>query len=279
MRVFAIRRAIGRNMRPVRMILAAGLLAAVVLMASGCDKLKARDNINSGTAAFKAGNFSAAADHFKTAVALDPTIPNIRIYLATAYIQQYIPGTETEENKKYAQAALDELNKQLESDPKNLLATQYLANVYYQMKDFPKAEEWSKKVVEIDPKDKGALYTLGVIPWIQFVAADREARINEKMKMEDPGPLKDPKERAALKEKYWQSLTDGIEYEKKALEVDPEYENAMAYMNLLIRYRADLDDTKEAYLKDWKEADEWVQKSLETTKLKADRKAANPNAK
>ena len=271
--------AIRPRMRHIRLCLSAGLLAAVVLAASGCDKLKARDNINSGTAAFKAGNFSAAADHFKTAVALDPSIPNIRIYLATAYIQQYIPGTETEENKKYAQAAIDELQKTLAADPKNVLATQYLANVYYQMKDFPKAQEWSKKVVELDPKDKGALYTLGVIPWIQFVAADREARINAKMEMEDPGPLKDPKEKAALKEKYWQSLTDGIEYEKKALAVDPEYENAMAYMNLLIRYRADLDDTKEEFVKDSKEADDWVQKSLETTKIKADRKAANPNAK
>jgi tetratricopeptide (TPR) repeat protein len=264
---------------PKRTLAVAGAIAALALFTSGCDKLKARDNINGGTAAFKAGNFAAAADHFKTAVALDPTIPNIRIYLATAYIQQYIPGTETPENKKYADAAIEELNKQLEADPKNILATQYLANVYYQMKDFTKAQEWSRKVVELDPKDKGALYTLGVIPWLQFVAADREARINEKMRLEDPGPLKDPKERAALKEKYWQPLTDGIEYEKKALAVDPEYENAMAYMNLLIRYRADLKDTKEEYLADSKEADEWVQKSLETTKIKAERKAANPNAK
>src|SRR5436190_19439513 len=107
-----------------------GAVAAFALMTSGCDKLKARDNINGGTAAFKAGNFAAAADHFKTAVALDPTIPNIRIYLATAYIQQYIPGTETAENKKYADAAIEELNKQLQADPKNVLATQYLANVY-----------------------------------------------------------------------------------------------------------------------------------------------------
>jgi tetratricopeptide (TPR) repeat protein len=265
--------------RHFRIFAVAGVLAATALFTSGCDKLKARDNINGGTAAFKAGNFAAAADHFKTAVALDPTIPNIRIYLATAYIQQYIPGTETAENKKYAEAAIEELNKQLEADPKNVLATQYLANVYYQMKDFPKAQEWSRKVVELDPKDKGALYTLGVIPWIEFVAADREARNNQKMKPEDPGPLKDPKERAALKEKYWQSLTDGIEYEKKALAVDPEYENAMAYMNLLIRYRADLRDTKEEYQADVKEADDWVQKSLETTKIKAERKAANPNAK
>src|SRR5882724_10470600 len=170
-----MRHTISMAPRQIRIASVSCVLAALMLVASGCDKLKARDNINSGTAAFKAGNFSAAADHFKTAVALDPTIPNIRIYLATAYIQQYIPGTETEENKKYAQAAIDELQKTLSADPRNLLATQYLANVYYQMKDFPKAEEWSRKVVEIDPKDKGALYTLGVIPWIQFVAADREA--------------------------------------------------------------------------------------------------------
>jgi tetratricopeptide (TPR) repeat protein len=263
----------------IRNIAAAGALVALGLLTSGCDKLKARDNINSGTAAFKSGDFAAAADHFKTAVELDPTIPNVRIYLATAYIQQYVPGTETMENKKYAQAAMDELNKTLETDPKNLLATEYLANLYYQMKNFPQAMEWSKKVVELDPKNKEAFYTLGVIPWTQFVPADREARLNEKMKPEDPGPLKDKKEREALKEKYWQSLTDGVEAEKKALAVDPEYENAMAYMNLLIRYRADMVDTPEQYKADIKEADDWVQKSLETTKIKAARKAANPNAK
>ncbi len=85
--------------------------------------LKARDNINSGSAAFKAGNFAQAVDHFKTAVELDPTIPNIRIYLATAYLQQYIPGTETAENKKYAEEAMKELHETLKEDPKNLLAT------------------------------------------------------------------------------------------------------------------------------------------------------------
>ncbi|MEP6714466.1 MAG: hypothetical protein ABJC09_02765, partial [Terriglobia bacterium] len=120
-------------------------------------------------------------------------------------------------------------------------------------------------------------YTLGVISWTAFFAADREARINQKMTPEAPGPLKDAKEREALKEKYWKSLTDGIEYEKKALAVDPEYENAMSYMNLLYRYRADLQDTKEGYESDIQEADKWFQKAMETMKLKADRKV-NANA-
>jgi len=257
----------------------AGVLAAAALMSSGCNKLKARDNINSGTAAFKAGNFAEAADHFKTAVALDPKLPNVRIYLATAYLQQYIPGTETAENKKYAQQAMEELQETLKEEPNNLLATEYVANIYYQMKDFPKAYEWSKKVTELDPKNKEAYYTLGVIPWTNFIGPDREARAYEKMTIDSPGPLKDPKERAQLKEKFWGPLTEGIENEKKALAIDPEYENAMSYMNLLIRYRADLEDTKEQYQADIKEADDWLGKSLQTMKTKAARKAANPNAK
>jgi tetratricopeptide (TPR) repeat protein len=266
-------------MRDYRTLAGAALLAAVAIFSSGCDKLKARDNINSGTAAFKAGNFAEAADHFKTAVALDPKLPNVRIYLATAYLQQYIPGTETAENKKYAQEAMEELQETLKDEPNNLLATEYVANIYYQMKDFPKAEEWSKKVTDLDPKNKEAYYTLGVIPWTSFIGPDREARLNEKMRPEDPGPLKDAKEKAALKDKYWASLTQGVEYEKKALAVDPEYENAMAYMNLLIRYRADLDYTKEQYVAFVKEPNDWVDKNLQTMKIKAARKAANPNAK
>lgn len=268
--------------RHFRFLATLGAMAAVTLLGTGCGKLKARDHLNQGVNAFKAGNYANAADHFKTALSLDPTFEAPRMYLATAYVQQYIPGTETAENKKYASAAMEEFQNVLKStsDEKyKLLATESIANLYYQMKDFPKAQEWNKKVTELDPKNKEAYYTLGVIPWTDFIAPQREARIAEKMKPEDPGPLKDPKARAELKAKYWQPLTDGIEYEKKALAIDPEYENAMAYMNLLIRYRADLLDTKEEYQEATKEADKWVEKNMQTMKIKAERKAANPNAK
>jgi tetratricopeptide (TPR) repeat protein len=268
----------GIMMRQVKLIATAGALASVALFASGCNKLKARDNLNQGVTAFKAGQYSDAADHFKLAVDQDPDLPAARLYLATAYVQQYVPGTDTPENKKFADAAMEEFNKVLQVDPNNLLATQSIANLYYQQKDFDKAEEWNKKVITIDPNNKEAYYTLGVLAWTRFVAPDREARIGAGMKVDDPGPIKDAKAREELKSKYWDSLTQGIESEKKALGIDPEYENAMAYMNLLIRYRADLDDNKDQYQADVKEADTWVEKSLQTTKLKAQRKAENPNA-
>jgi tetratricopeptide (TPR) repeat protein len=262
-------------------VAAAILVAALGLMASGCNKLKARDNLNKGVNSFKAAQYTAAADSFKEAIELDPDLPSARLYLATAYMTQYVPGSEAPENKRNADSALKEFQTALSSnlDDKNkLIAMQSLAVLYFNMKNYPSAIEWNKKVVAADPKNKEAYYTLGVIAWTQFVPSWRESIAAQGLRPEDPGPLKPPKKKEAdikadLKAKYWQPLTDGIEDEKKALEIDPDYENAMTYVNLLVRYRAILDDTKEQYDADMKEADNWVQKSLETTKRKAKKKA------
>lgn len=272
----------GLRIHLVRTI-SASALVAVALIASGCNKLKSRDNLNAGVNAFKAGQYTAAADAFKTAIDLDPDLPVARLYLATAYMQQYVPGSDTPENKRFADSALEQFDKVL-ADPKStdankLISTQSLASLYYNMKDFAKAEDWNKKILTMDPKNKEAYYVLGVIAWTNFVQPDREARSEQNMSPEAPGPLSAPKGKkdkdikGELKAKFWDSLTAGVEAEKKALEIDPEYENAMSYMNLLVRFRADLRDTKEEYEIDRKEADDWVQKSLETTKKKAAKKS------
>ena len=81
------------------------LLGAVLLslpFSSGCQKLRARDQLNKGVAAFRNAQFQAAIMHFKTAVGLDPTLLNARLYLATAYFNQYIPSGESPENLKFA---------------------------------------------------------------------------------------------------------------------------------------------------------------------------------
>jgi tetratricopeptide (TPR) repeat protein len=261
----------------------------IAMSAAGCAKLKARDHLNQGVNSFKTGNYSQAADEFHLAIDADPTCGTARLYLATAYMQQYVPGTDTPENKKFWQASMDEFQHVLDSNPTKedrLLASQSIANLYFQVGNakgpdsaasLEKAAEWNRKVTELDPKNKEAFYTLGVIPWLQFLTPDREARNDLHMAPEEENPLKpDTKKstlKADLKAKYWQSLTDGIENEKKALAIDPMYENAMSYMNLLIRYRADLDDTKEQYTADVKEANDWVEKALDTQKIKAKQKA------
>jgi tetratricopeptide (TPR) repeat protein len=59
-------------------------------------------------------------------------------------------------------------------------------------------------------------------------------------------------------------LEEGEKMLGKALEVNPNYEDAMAYMNLLYRERADYSESKEEYDKFVAMADEWVQKTLDT---------------
>ena len=80
------------------------------------------------------------------------------------------------------------------------------------------------------------------------------------------------KRKEELKAKYKPMLDEGVADMQKALDIDPEYDEAMAYMNLLIRYRADLDDTPAEYQKDVDSADNWIQKALATKKIKAERK-------
>ena len=236
--------------------------------------LASRESLNFGIQAFKATRYSEAVEYFKKAVELDPEFPAARLYLATAYMSQYIPGADSPENNQFAQSALEQFSKVLDANPRDLLATQSIANIYFQQRDWDQAAEWNRKVIEIDPNSKDAYYTLGVIAWTRFFVVDRQARTNLAMRPEEPGPLKDELVRSQLKAEWMAGLDAGIQSEQKALKADPAYEHAMAYMNLLIRYRADLLDSPDEYKRAIEEADEWVHKALETKKKNAEKRAA-----
>jgi tetratricopeptide (TPR) repeat protein len=250
-------------------------LAAAAFVSAGCTKLKARDNLNSGARAFKAGQYSQSVTYFQQACDLDPEWNVPRLYLAMSYMSQWIPGSESPENKKFAQSAMEQFNKVLAMNPTDQdksIATQSIASIYFNQKDFDKAVEWNRKLLEINPKSKEAYYTLGVIAWTKWVQEDLKARADMKMKREDPGPLKDKKVREELKAKWMPILDEGVSDIQKALEIDPVYDDAMAYMNLLIRYRADLLDTTDEWRKQSEIADSWVNKSMEAKKINAEKK-------
>jgi hypothetical protein len=253
------------------------LLAATVLLGvagMGCQKLKARDELNKGVQAFRGGAYPVAVDHFKLSVSLDPTSPISRAYLATSYMMQYIPGSESEENLRMAEAAHTEFLKVLEQDPKNTNAIAAIAQLYFNEKKIDEARDWYKKLIAAKPDDKTGYYTLGVIAWTKTFTPRMIARGELGMRPEDPGPLKDKKVRDALKAKNMPFIDEGMEALNKAIALDKEYEDAMAYLNLLYRERADLADTADAYKKDTLDADSWVEKTLATKKLKAARTPA-----
>ena len=268
-------------MRNTTLLTATVLASALAILGTGCNKLKSRDDLNKGVNAYKNAKYSDAVSFFKQAIDLDPENPNARTYLATAYMMQWIPGAESPENIQFAAQAREEFNKVLDKNPNETVALASMASLAYNEADplpadkknakLDEAASWYTKLITSDPKSRDGYYSLGAIAQKKFYPALMSARLNANMKPDDPGPLKDKKAKAELAGKYSSIVDDGINNLKKSLEIDPENDDAMAYMNLLIRERADLAEDSAGYKAQVAEADGWLQKALDTKKLKQDK--------
>jgi tetratricopeptide (TPR) repeat protein len=257
---------------------AAGLM---VLFGTGCDKLRSRDHINQGISAYKNAKYNDAVDHFKQAVALDPTNTNAQLYMATAYMIQWIPGAESPENTEFAAKAKDEFLKVLDKDPNNSVALASLASLAYnqatslpqdqKLAKFDEASQWNQKLIAADPQNKEAYYSLAAMDYWRYHPALMLAEVDSHMRPEDPGPLKDKKAREALMSKYSGTIDDGLSNLNKALEIDKDYDDAMVYLNLLVREKAKLAEDKEDYAKQVQIADDWLDKAMAMRKLKAEK--------
>src|SRR5258707_6054853 len=109
-----------KKIKSVAFLIAATFVAA--FGASGCDKLKARDLLNKGVAAYRDGKFDASIEDFKQAKDLDPTLMNARLYLATAYATQYILRAPSAENIRMSDQAIKEFQDVLTAESSNLSA-------------------------------------------------------------------------------------------------------------------------------------------------------------
>jgi len=254
-------------------VLAGLLLALVVLASAGCTKLQARDQLNKGVQSYKNARYEEAIEHFKTSVRLDPSLLNARIYLATAYAQQYVPGAETEENKRFATQAIEEYKKVLAVDHANVNSIKGIAYLYLQQKQFDDAKQYYNKAVEKDPNDPESYYSVAFIDWTQAYKFRQEER--NKLGMKPNDPLKDKKVCELVKTHNAAAVEEGISLLNKALHLRQDYDDAMAYMNLMYRERADYEcDKPEARTADLKAADGWVDKTIATKREKANKPGA-----
>src|SRR5438874_979619 len=111
-------------------ILTFTVLVLLALSAASCEKLQARDNLNKGVQAFNAQKFDVAITRFKKAIELDPSLKDAELYLATGYAQQFVPGSNSDENQKTANMAVETFQKVLDKDPMNKTAMAGIASIY-----------------------------------------------------------------------------------------------------------------------------------------------------
>src|SRR5271170_1097989 len=121
------------SVRIARRATALTALLVFGVAASGCSKLKARDLLNKGVAAFKNGQSDAAIEDFKAAKEADPDLLNARLYLATAYASLYIPGAPSAENLARGQQAVSEFKEVLDKNADNLSAIDGIGSILFQM--------------------------------------------------------------------------------------------------------------------------------------------------
>jgi tetratricopeptide (TPR) repeat protein len=257
------------------------MLAVVVAAGSGCNKLRARDLLNKGVANFKNGQYDAAVEDFKEAKDLDPSLLNARLYLATAYASQYIPGAPSDENVKRGTAAIDEFKGVLEKDTLNLSAIDGIGSILFQMsgqpfnpEKFQESKTYHQKHIELKPSDPEPYYWIGVIDWTLAFRGNAEMRtdynkahINKQIKENDALPAA---VRTDFVSKYGQLVDEGISSLQKAIQLRPDYDDAMAYLNLLFRRKADMVESAEERASYQKQADDLVEKVKEIKQKRAE---------
>lgn len=268
----------------VRIARRATALAALMIFgvaASGCNKLKARDLLNKGVAAFKNGQSDAAIENFKQAKDADPDLLNARLYLATAYASLYIPGAPSAENMARGNQAVAEFKEVLDKDQNNLSAIDGIGSILFQMggqpfdpKKFEESKSYHQRHIQLKPEDPEPYYWIGVIDWTLAFRANGEMRMaynkdNIKKQVKDTDPLP-PAVRAEYASKYGPVVDEGIADLQKAITVRPDYDDAMAYLNLLYRRKADMVESADERASLQKQADDLVDKVKEIKQKRAE---------
>lgn len=242
-----------------------------------------RRQLNLGVQAYRQGHFEEAAQYFEKAIAVNPQAVNPHLYLGMAYASQWNPESQTPANLELVHNAETQFLKVLEVEPEQINALQQIANLSYQRamamtdlndrwEQLSRALGWYEHLGEVSPKHKSAFYMSGMIAWNKCQPEIDSARRETGMKADSTDPIPDAQVRNRVREKCGGVIDEGIADLKKGLVADADYSEAMSYLSILMRQKANLEDSAPAAHRDVEEAEQWARKSAEAQR----RRAAKP---
>ncbi len=261
------------------------LLVALLLLsmtAVSCTKLQARMEIKQANDFYYAEDYQQALDHYVLARQQDPTFPDLDRLIGYSHIGLFKPNDESPANQKHADMAIREIERYLKSRPEDeaarealinlflnanrtsqaidyfrgylkghpadLAAVKSIATLYAKQGDFAESINWYKKITLLDAKNPEAFYTYGVVLY-EKVAKDPPADMEARLKL----------------------IYEGREALTQALNLNPEYFEALVYQNLLYREEAKLAETPEQQQELYAKADEYRNRAIAISRA---RKAA-----
>jgi beta-lactamase regulating signal transducer with metallopeptidase domain/cell division septation protein DedD len=262
------------NLKRARLLLAAGLSALIVcavaasgLALSARAQSAAEPEIKLAGEAYNGGDFKSAVQHFERAVQLDPGNVNAKLFLANALMQEFFNEKGPFDTPPMASARQQYLDV-LARDPLNKKAIEGLTSVDIYTKQLGEAHTWALKLIYVDPQDKAGYYTAGVVDWAMVFPELQRAKQAAGGKMEDYA-IPDASVRKTLRDQYQGNVEEGLQMLQTALQLDPNYDDAMAYMNLLYRLKASLVDSASESAELMAKADDFVHQALATKRQHA----------
>lgn len=249
------------------------LMAALFVPLAGCSELRARHLAREGNQHFREGDYVAAVQAYSASERLYP-LPVVAFNRGLACRQLMLPGAKSAENERSVECALaaftrlkklnpsdaraDQLYQQtlFDADRFETLATMYrarlqaapndpaainaLIQVYSRWDHWDEALYWTLERARREPQNAEAQYAVGVFIYNRLFARGggaeqssfdpRSAEALRAQPVAAPGDITG-KERAALAQQ-------GIDHLQKALELRPNYADAMTYLGLLYRQKS-----------------------------------------
>lgn len=240
-----------------RSVVAVLVLGVLLVSASGCQGIRERMAMKKAHELYKAQKYDEAIKKYKEILVMDPGNYTATYQVAMSNLAMYHPGSTHEKDKAYAAQSIEYLEKlmtmqapdketqervikyylsllasaemsdkaiafmekELAKDPKNVETVLQLANLYAKKGDFPNAWRYFTRRAELDPKNKEAWYTVGVVAWERSYKG---------------------KEMVSDGERETTLIPQGLAAFDKAIAIDPDYFDALVYANLLYREKAAL---------------------------------------
>ena len=247
------------------------LTLATAVFLSGCDTLRARMELNKGNTYYKNEKYKDALLQFQKGLALDPGLKFAWRSVALSAMVLYRPGQDSTENNQYFSTAVDAFKKYLAAFPQDEKSREYLMSLYEGAKKYDDLMKYIQDDLKKNPgdlRDNKAIVSIYLrtqkikeaYDWIttHIPNTDAEPYYLVSVYCWDKA-YRDPTISGQQRGEF---VDLGLTSAGKALQMQPEYFDAMIYTNLLYREKAKLQTDEKLKQEFFDKADEFRNKAL-----------------
>ncbi len=261
------------------------LLVVVLVPLSGCQKMRARVELKKGNELYKEEVYREAMAQFQKGLELDPGATFAWRSVGLSAMAVYRPGAKSADNDKYAQIAIDAFKKYLDDYPRDDKVQEYLMTMLINSERYDDALTMMKSELAKSPNKPGL--GQGIVSTLAKAGRLDEAYDWALKQVGTPDPALFYSIGVACWDKaYYDPMLDvaargkvvdtGLAATKRALDMKPDYFEAMAYYNLLFREKAKLE-LDPAKAQEWiAQAEAWTKKAIALREAQKAKDAAAP---